>query len=283
MKIWRVIDETQEPPMRRRLSDGNQAISSPLIRTLAGRNCLLGSLLESTFSLVVPLSSRTAVVCSEKGDICLLDDSEAKQQFRSLGNVGFGVSTAVLDTECHLFFAGFTGELKRYEISELCFAGVSSPCSQMLLPWRLPSSEKKSNYIVAMGSVDGHFVTIDSQHATKVFNLLSDDDKRLSCTTIHEFAAHRSPILGVRPCRPLEGFDVCFYTWSADGLILFWNSDGFCTRHVMIPLEQPSHVREDEFMNELKVVRGFSELAYLVSGDRYGVLRYVILFVRGRS
>lgn len=276
MKIWRVTDESQDPSTRRRLSDGTQAMSSLLIRTLAGRNCLLGSLLESTFSLVAPLSPRTAVVCSEKGDICLLDDSEAKQQFRSLGNVGFGVSTAVLDAECHLFFTGFTGELKRYEISELCSAGVSSPCSHMLLPWRLPWSEKKSNYIVAMGSIDGHFVTIDSQHVMKVFNLLSDHDEGLSCTPIHEFAAHGSPVLGVRPCHPRDGFDVRFYTWSADGLILFWNSDGFCTRHVMIPLEQPPNVCEDESMNELKVVCGSSELAYFASGDRYGVLRYVL-------
>lgn len=262
--------------MRRRLSDGNQGLSASCTRTLAGRNCLLGSLLESTFSLVVPLSPSTAIVCSEKGDICLLDDSEAKLQLRSLGNVGFGVSTAVLDAECRLSFAGFSGELKRYELAELCSTGTSSTCSHILLSWRLPASEKRSTYIVAMGSVDGHFVTIDSQHATKVFNLVSDHNEQLSCSTLHEFAAHRSPILGVRPCHPSGGIDVCFYTWSADGLILFWNSDGLCTRHVMIPLEQPSNVREDESVNELKVVCGFSALACLVSGDRYGVLRYVL-------
>lgn len=46
----------------------------------ADRNGLLGDLLEATSTSVIALSADQAVICSDAGDVCLLEDTEKAQR-----------------------------------------------------------------------------------------------------------------------------------------------------------------------------------------------------------
>jgi hypothetical protein len=47
-------------------------------KTLPGRNCILDSLKEANFTSVVTVAPNKAIVATDKGDICLIDDTLAR-------------------------------------------------------------------------------------------------------------------------------------------------------------------------------------------------------------
>src|SRR3982074_1505848 len=91
IKIWRVEENRSVSPSKRRFAlDGTPQPTAvqPTLKTLAGRNVLLGPLVEATFTAIAPISNHKAIVCAEKGDVCLLDDSEG-QKLIKLASTGF--------------------------------------------------------------------------------------------------------------------------------------------------------------------------------------------------
>lgn len=94
---------------------------------------------------------------------------------------------------------------------------------------------------------------------------------------IRELPAHKDACLGVRPLPANHPSQSAFFTWSAGGCVLFWSLDGICKADFQIELEQPAEGEED-IANELKVVRVSKDGTFFVSGDKYGVLRYVSFF-----
>lgn len=91
---------------------------------------------------------------------------------------------------------------------------------------------------------------------------------------IRELPAHKDACLGVRLLPQNRFSDALFFTWSAGGAVLFWNLDGVTRGEFQVELEQPME-SEDDVPNELKVVRVSEQGDLFVTGDKYGVLRYL--------
>ena len=82
------------------------APSSPLPKSLSGRNCLLGPLLEAIFTCATRLSDNQAIACSQKGAICLVDDRDGTQRLTKIGHAGFAATCVAIDAECKYLWIG---------------------------------------------------------------------------------------------------------------------------------------------------------------------------------
>jgi hypothetical protein len=82
-------------------------------KSLSGRNCLLGPLADSVFACVTAISQNKAVVCTERGDICLIDDTEGAQRLSKVAHAGFGVSCVAAEPDSNsVWVSGKCGKIR---------------------------------------------------------------------------------------------------------------------------------------------------------------------------
>ena len=118
----------------------------------------------------------------------------------------------------------------------------------------------------------GFLVITDPRHAPKVLSIISDVDVPEVGPTRMEVPGHSSASMGVCVLMQPNESGGHFYSWSTDGQVLVWDQKGIKVDEVNIELEQ---LINDDYENELKVVRASPKNDFWVSGDRFGVLRSV--------
>jgi WD40 repeat protein len=239
-------------------------------KILAGRNCLLGPLLEGTFTAIVGISSCRAIVCSEAGDICLLDDRDGDQKFTKISHAGFSVTALSLGPSNTIILAGKGGMIKSFDLGSL-LQGPAIETAETSPDSDPPYTE--GPFIVAMAPLGNRTVSVDTSRFIRLIEPLSSDGTSPPEVAL-QLPAHGGSVLGVRPFHGSEALDANFFTWSADGSVLFWDTNGSCKHSISVELEQPENV-EDCTLNELKVVRLCTNANALVTGDRFGVLRFI--------
>ncbi|KAF2431967.1 WD40 repeat-like protein [Tothia fuscella] len=271
VKVWRIDSSTPSTPIKAVSSFfPSQAAVKSCHRILSGRNCLLGPLLEGTFTAIVTISNSKAIVCSESGDVCLLDDSEGNQQFTKALNVGFCVTAASLAPNNAILLAGKGGRLKSIEIDRLLSISDVEAADESIFRSESPSSDVP--FIVAMAPFKDRTISIDTNRFIRLLQpALPNSDDPIGVAL--QLPAHGGSVLGVRPFPCNDSLPANFFTWSADGTILFWATDGTCKHSITVELEQLD-ITEDA-LNELKVVRLCSSANALVTGDKFGVLRFI--------
>ena len=121
-----------------------------------------------------------------------------------------------------------------------------------------------------MGYAARSLITIDSKHSIGI----STPDSDGSDTLIKPFPAHGDAVLGVRLLCPENDMKAAFLTWSATGTIVFWNLDGSSTACINVEVEQAS-LSEDDPVNQCQIVRASKSASFLVTGDRYGILKVI--------
>ena len=248
----------------------------PTPKTLPGRNCLLGTLINATFTAAVALSDEQALLCTSQGDVCLLDDTSRMQQLSIVAKVEFCIESVSIDRRQGLVYvAGERGIMRVVPLDELV-EPVPSPYTLALSPpYDVASTAnlvRKSNTL-AIGVIRDRVITIDSDRVVQIWAAQDVGVGAQSRSVIKRLPAHESAVLGVRSLLPKakpDGSD--FLTFSKRGTVMFWTLDGTCTGSIEIPLEQPNGV-EDDVINELKVVTPFVTEDSLVSGDRTGIMR----------
>lgn len=126
---------------------------------------------------------------------------------------------------------------------------------------------------MAMANMLGHLFTLDSNCSLKIINMTTVDGVPTPNTMIRELPAHKQAVLGVRilPKDHISGAN--FFTWAADGAVMFWDMEGKCEQEFQVEVEQPAENDDDGIANELKVVRVSKDGDFFVAGDKYGVLR----------
>lgn len=267
VKLWRTEGSTVSTPVKSHPAALAVSPTSSLHRILYGRNCLLNDLIESVFTAIAPISTTEAIVCSESGDICLLDDSNYNQALVKVGRVDFAVTAICRDSQGNILLTGREGKIR------------SIPCQKFLDGRDIGNLESALSEgaplsapppLLALASLDDHTVAVDASRFIKLIKPPPADSEALPDVKLR-LPAHGGPVLGVRPCTTSE-HDVAFFTWSAEGTILFWTQNGACKRSVSVELEQ-SDGADDGSINELRIVRAFSKGRKLVTGDKYGVLR----------
>jgi WD40 repeat protein len=241
-------------------------------KTLPGRNCILDSLKEANFTSVVTVAPNKAIVATDKGDICLIDDTGSDQRFVKLFETGFAVSSIAVDAKGRLHLASSNGGLKTVYVRDI----ISGPAPQTSLP-RVESptiNVTDQRQIGAIACLPDYIVTVDSQHAIRLSHLCATDDEAIVGDVAHTLPAHGHSVHGVAAVLSQPNtLNASYYTWAADGTVLFWNTDGSFKDSLHVALEQ---VDVPDFVpNELRTVCTSTDCSFLVAGDKHGVLRII--------
>jgi WD40 repeat protein len=240
----------------------------PVLKTLAGRNVLLGPLVEATFTTLAAISDHKAIVCSEKGDVCLLDDSEG-QKLMKLANTGFPITCIAVDLHFRqVRIGGRNSKMKSMGLDDLLTP--NTPPESPVSLGEAGAANDAAN-LCAMGYAARSLITIDSKHSIGISSYDSDNGAE---TLNKPFPAHGDAVLGVRLLCPGNEMNAAFLTWSATGTIVFWNLDGSSTACINVEVEQASLSEEDP-VNQCQIVRASKGAEFLVTGDRYGILRVI--------
>ena len=280
VKLWRLNQSAPSSPSKTRFKLENiepTFSSSPGPRTLAGRNCLLGPLLEATFTCVRALSDARAVLCTDRGSICLLDDSERMQRLCQVSSVDFSIRCVTIDQSTdQLWVSGKGTDIHGMNIDDL---------AQMEITPRKGRSTSNSSSsttstvddtlgLIALGSLSNCLVAIDSAHSIRLYKNEGRAAGWSAHHDIEEIHGHRSAVIGVSVMPTQESKDPGFFTWSVDGAIILWTLEGLRTAAFEVSLEQVLS-SEDDGPNELTVVRASFDGRFFVAGDKTGVIRYV--------
>ncbi|GAM84426.1 hypothetical protein ANO11243_024220 [Dothideomycetidae sp. 11243] len=272
VKVWRP-DETS-PSSGGVDSDQAYSLSGPGYKPLVGRNTLLGDMQDCTFSALIPLSETKAIVCSDAGDICLLDDTDKQQRLSRLAVEPFCITTACLLREGEILVAGSNGETKVLRLPSLerpdtpIAARCATPTSRSLL-------QKIHAFPVAIGAIPNALVFVDNHHNIHCLEAGSDLSSLHITQDPPMMASHADAIRGIRSIPTRFPIPTTFATWSSDGSVIGWTADGHSTFKAAVSLEQVDSAHE--MINELKTVAFFPDRPLIITGDRYGVVRVVDL------
>lgn len=278
VKVWRVEHVAPSSPSKFRLEVDEKPTTptaGPGPRTLIGRNCLLGSLLDASFTCVTAISDVQAIVCTSQGDLCLLDDAGKSQKLMKVTRVPFSIHCVYFEKARGLVWVGGGAcSVKAFPVTNLTTPnntrtvnGLSVATSQSI---RTGSREDCS--LVALGGVRNQIIAIDSE---KHIVFKSDNGRDIMSQDQKMLPAHDRAVLGACPLVNYShwpGSD--FLTYSSNGVVLYWLSSGECVGRTNIAMEKMLDF-EAEDVNELRVllVPIFADL--LVTGDKKGVIRCV--------
>lgn len=305
VKVWRVGEHpaVAHTKQGRSFLDGD-GMASPAPKTLVGRNCILGSLADFTFTCVAPISDCEAILCTTTGVLCLLDDRNGTQELKYLRQLRFPTQSAAVDSQCQrMWFSKPDGSFGSEAIETLKSSAderpvngsavreenfVANSCpSSPLSPSSLsgsqssarPDSWRQNRCSPALASIciPQRIVSIDSDRTIRIRWMCADvPSMDLEQTSGITLPAHRDALHGV-VSLPRELALGDYATWSLEGSVHFWSLDGCLKRSEKVQLEQPeqSSIDYEEYDNELRVVRVSANGQSIVSGDRFGVLQVI--------
>lgn len=265
VKVWRPNDL---PASVNENSERGYGLYNRQHKPLAGRNTLLGDLLDATFTCVASFSETKAIVCTDGGDVCILDDEDKAQRLIRVTNVDFSITAACLGPDNKVVITGLDGSIEVLDLDELTktFISPNTP------PGSKASSKPSTSGFVAVGSVGDSIVTVDNSHGIQLRDILPRSrDNTPDHAVLQKLPAHSDAVLGVRAVAAPNEQDIAFISWSANGSVIFWSSE--CEAKAMISVSMDQSVDMYNVVNELKTVVAFSNVSHAVSGDKYGVLR----------
>ncbi|KAL5615428.1 hypothetical protein BROUX41_005474 [Berkeleyomyces rouxiae] len=267
VKSWKVEDSNSPSPVKTRFNADN-SFSTPVQpqKTLPGRNVLLGSLIDSTFTCAAVVDDSRTIICSEAGDVCLLDDDGKQMKLQRVLRLEFSISSITI-RDLTAYVSGKAGQFVTLDVARV----VDFQDDSILETTQAP------NGIVAMGFLRNNFVTIDFNRSVEIWDRdylpgqMKDDPSRIL------IPGHDEAIIGVQALlRPnLHAAD--FITWSGSGKMVQWDVDGQIKSTFDVPIEHVPTGSDLEPENQLTVMRADSSGNLIATGDRVGVLRVVDL------
>ncbi|KAJ5780156.1 hypothetical protein N7457_005316 [Penicillium paradoxum] len=275
VKVWRLptVVRPMSPTKTRLNVEGASPSPNPAPKALSGRNCLLGALGDNTFTCVSNISFHEAVIGTDSGAVCFLDDREGSQKMTTVKQLGFGITSLAVDFDQESVWLGGRGrQMQRVPFEVLRSSRTSIPASPTRLEKGASDKKSKAPAITCMGSLHTHLVTVESTRAIHVYPIdtLRDDGEQEEGEA--SMPAHRDPILGICRMDFPNDLSADFFTWSRNGSVNFWDAQGKCRGSKNIDLDQfPGN--DEDAANELKILRTAENTDWFVSGDKFGVLR----------
>ena len=275
VKVWRLDQTESVSPTKSRpdLIKGLEIPSSSAApKAFAGRNCLLGSLIDAVFTSAVAISQDKAILCTEQGDICLLDDADQEQRLEKVAQVDFSVFCVSVGTsrDC-IIVAGSEGRIKVIPIKDLENFETDLDMINNSSSTSRTTVDAGGGFpdILAIGSLSmGRLFTVDRNH-TMCIKKAEKVEEQDSSSILKQIDAHDTAVLGVSALQQPNKYSADFFTWASQGTALFWKLDGICTHRLEIPLDQEP-TPETGDANELKVLRASSSGDLFVFGDKFG-------------
>lgn len=264
VRAWKVVDEAQRPssPTKKTTGGSEMNVTSPQQKTVPGRNVLLGSLLETSFTCGLPLDDSHALLCSDGGDVCVLDSTSGQTKLTQFTTMDYGIMCCTRSGSQALI-GGRNGQVAKLNVESMV-EGASGA---------IIADERSSIVLAAMGFVQDQLVTIDSDRSINIWDagiLPGAGAKAPSRTTL---PGQNEPVLGIQSLTQTEAFGPSFFTWSASGKILLWNLDGCVLADFQIAVDQVYSGNDSESLNQLCAVRSDESGKVFVAGDRVGILR----------
>ncbi|KAL6710733.1 hypothetical protein ACN47E_007790 [Coniothyrium glycines] len=276
VKVWKVDDTATSTTGSLRLGKTRQSdlsfLTSSIHKTLPGRNCVLDGMKDATFTSVVTVAAGKAIVASDKGEICLLDDSRVDQRFSKLTDAGFPISSMALDISGRLHIASSQSGLKTLDIRDII--GVLTPPPSPPPRVETPTVNITGcDQIGAICCLNEYVITVDSKRAICLSHLNPSEDEVAVGKVLQLLPAHGDAVLGVNAgVIQTDHLDACYYTWAADGTVIFWKQ-GLSAGSLQVPLEQVEG--PDAVLNELRTAHVSADGSFIVTGDKFGVLRII--------
>ena len=271
VKVWRLAQPLPSSPTKSRYLDGTP--SSPAPKTLSGRNCILGSLVESTFTCVVATSECTAIICTENGEICLLDDTDQDQRLEQIATVPFKILCVSVGNEKNsVLVGGKDGKLLALDLRKMLQrenpAAVQDSLSDFLSNSTSFQEPGLRPDIVATGPLRKHIIAVDASHHMQLMDYPEGNEWAFVGKPTKQIPAHDSTVIGVTTLQKPNRQAADFMTWSSHGIIYFWTIDGICKDRHDLALKQDSFAGEED-TNVLTVMKALSDDTFLY-GDKYG-------------
>ena len=277
VKLWRPTDETRGDNRsvettsslgtpKHKVSDFGNSILSPKHKVLFGKNCLLGDLIDATFVAAVPISTQKAVVCTGS-EICVLDDSQKAQNLTAVMLNDFKISAVCKDGRGGLLVAGAFGKSKSFESADLEHRPEVKRRRSSNSPSKTLISRESTT--IAMATINDVLVELDSRRGIRMTK--SDNGECEEAEVVsHQLAAHSDPVLGVQrlDCESLA--HAAFLTYSGNGTVQLWDTDGATVASLRIPVESLPEMYE--ITNELRAVMHLKRGSLIATGDKYGPL-----------
>jgi WD40 repeat protein len=275
VKAWSLRDLAKVTPRKTRAKPDESPLPGPA--TLHGRNVLLGSLVDCTFSCVVAIDESTAALGTDAGHLCMIrpDGSLEVQVIKSYRQ---GISCITWQPNTGKIIVGSRTGLV-YESYEEVVASMQAVNANGLRPSQ--KRVRSSAVRMSLGLSHGDAVGISAVGCLSQHTIALDSDGNLQMESIAEessrpeiaFASHSDLIQGVQ-IVPEEAQLGDFFTWSRRGELKFWDTNGTMLRSKRIELDQVN-LEEDSNANELRIARYASSQRLFVLGDRVGLLKVI--------
>ncbi|KAG7135493.1 Mitogen-activated protein kinase-binding protein 1 like [Verticillium longisporum] len=266
IKVWKVDEGSSVSPTKQKFSGEGSTASPSSRRTLPGRNVLLGPLLEETFTCAAVVDDNKIIICSEGGDVCIVDDDGKQMKLMGCVNLGFPIRSITI-RHATAYVGGKAGQFATLSVRSVL---------DCLTDCVLTKSQSPTG-LVAMGFLIENMVTIDKKHHIDIWSssyLPGQTEEDLSHIQI---PGHGNQILGIQALPRPNHQNAAFLTWSGSGSVLFWDMDGKIKALFDVPIEQTIPEEEGDPVNQLSVVRTTKAGKLLIAGDKLGVLRVIDL------
>lgn len=261
VKVWKIEDGTSTSPTKPKFL-GDVTPSTPTLqKTLPGRNMLLGSLLEATFSCAA-VDGKNLILCTETGDICIIDDDDRQMKLTKVLNLEFAITTITI-RENVAYVGGRDGHFATLDVE-----GVMDGCASSIL-----MTSQTSAGVVALGFLPDKLVTIDSKQSIDVWNPDYLPGQQVEVVAHIPIPGHGEPIMGVHSLYRPNKTNSAFITWSASGNVTFWDLDGQVKLTIDVPVDNTDADNDLVLPNQLTSARTTRSGKLLVTADRQGIVK----------
>lgn len=284
VKIWSVNQPNKCTSSRRfSIRTTTEVVPSPGPATLFGRNALLGSLVDCTFTSVCTVDERLVLLGSDGGHLCGIEVSDGSAEVNVLKIFDFSISSISWQAVSRKVVIGGRSSVCYEDYSTLITTsqagGVCSP-SRPQSPRKATRSssirqslgfpQPKSAGVCAIACLAQRLIALDTDG-----NLHNKDPENDDPESTMSSACRSDLIQGVKKL-PQDCDLGAFYTWSRCGEVRFWDTGGKLLDSKLIALDQQDHYGDTD-QNELRVIQCLSQTRQIVSGDRFGILKLIML------
>lgn len=282
VKIWSIGQPNKPTPSRRfSTRSTSEAVRSPGPATLCGRNALLGSLVDCTFTSAVAIDDRLVIVGTDTGQVCAIEVFDGSPEVKTLKTFDFGITSISWQPQYQNVVLGGRRGIFHENYSELAarlLTNASFGSSHPLSPLK---GTRSSSIRQSLGLLQSHSVGVSALACLNQHTIVLDKDGHIHLNNANDsnpkpalsLACHNDLIQGVKDL-PKDCNLGAFYTWSRQGEVRFWDTGGNLLDSKLVSVDQ-QHLEDDPDQNELRVVRYIPHTKQFVSGDRFGILRLV--------
>ncbi|KAI1428738.1 WD40-repeat-containing domain protein [Xylaria sp. FL1777] len=265
VKVWRIDEAQATSPVKQKFIGDMSSAAQPQ-KTLPGRNVLLGNMIEATFSCAAAIDDTKAIICSETGEVCLLDDLGKQMKLTHLLESGF-VTTCIAIRSGLVYIGGKSGNLVTLDLESLLKGSATST--------QMTTEASNSVGILALGFSADKLVTIDTKRSIDIWN-----QDHMSRTPGIEPVSRPIPgcgdaAMGIGSLSQSNVTGAQFYTWSQSGYVILWSTDGTIKSSFQVPLDEACFEEEPELVNQMATIRATADGKFFISGDKLGFVKVI--------